>query len=78
MGKKKFNEYYFLHKLHLHELPSQLFNRFLKAKSIFIFNSWTVFSGTYHELSFPLPFSWQHLGNDNFFKQKKYERRALQ
>ena len=26
-----FNRYNFLHKLHLHKFPSQLFNRFLKV-----------------------------------------------
>ena len=33
MGMKYFNEYHFLHKLHLHEFPSQFFNRFLKVSS---------------------------------------------
>ena len=28
---KDFNIYHFLHELHVHEIPSQFFNRFLKV-----------------------------------------------
>ena len=31
---KDFNRYHFLHKLHLHEFPSQFSNRFLKVSRV--------------------------------------------